>query len=170
MGAPSTSARTAVVNSPERSATPTPSIATSTVPSGTKPVKLVTSVWRIQRTPSPLIRLRTANTSPSWPGRGSPTDRPTAAAIPDTTTTLSANSANSVTGCGSRLPSHSTAASRRARPRPPRAFFFPERGAPASSGRECGTEPSEGAGGCSSGRGWLPWAGSFGVVESIAGS
>ena len=64
-GAPSTSARTAVVSNPERSATPTPRIATNTVPSGTKPVKFVVRFWKIQRMPSPVIKLWTAKISPS---------------------------------------------------------------------------------------------------------
>lgn len=118
-GAARTIPRIAADSSPERSATPTPSRATSTVPSGTKPVKLVTSDSTIQRKPSADIRLNTSirpdSARPAAPGgRGSATDTPSARATPDSTTTPAANRAKSVTGCGRRLPSHSTTPRNRA--------------------------------------------------------
>src|SRR5690606_8381418 len=102
----------------ERSAMPTPSIATSTVPSGTKPVKLVTRLVTIRLRPSGSSRLITrimpSTARPSVPaGRGSGTLTPIQPNTPDTSKMASASSANRVTGCGSRLPSHSTVFSRR---------------------------------------------------------
>ena len=98
--------------------------------------------------------------SPSRPGRGSPTckARPPRRSR-ESTTTPSANSANSVTGCGSRLPSHSTVASRRARPRPLRALPGPApraRGRRAvSAGRRPPTGPEAALRGAGGYRGWV---------------
>ena len=98
---------------PDFSATPTPSRATSTVPRGAKLVKLVTSPWIINLNPSAFMRLmatiRPSELRPAAPsGRGSTTDRLKKSAIPLATITIRQKMANSVTGCGSRLPSHST--------------------------------------------------------------
>ncbi len=118
-GAPITMLRTAALTAgPDFSATPTPSMATSTTPSGAKPVKLSTSPVKMRRTPSPFTRL-TARIMPSSAtpfepaGRGSSTATPKYPNMPDSSTMPSASSANSVTGCGSRLPSHSTPSRKR---------------------------------------------------------
>ncbi len=109
----STIARISAVSRPERSATPTPSSATSTVPSGTKPVKLVTRFSTMRRNPSAFIRLTTSirpfGARPEAPsGRGSVTATSSQPRMPLNSTTATENIANSVTGCGSALPSAST--------------------------------------------------------------
>ncbi len=109
----STSARMLADNKPECSATPTPSMATSTVPRGAKLVKLVTISVTRRRRPSAFKSEFTAIHSPSLAGRGSATETPSAAAMPLATTTSTQRMANSVTGCGSRLPSHSTLSRKR---------------------------------------------------------
>ena len=109
----STSARMLADNKPECSATPTPNMATSTVPKGAKPVKLVTILVTRRRSPSALSSEFTAIHSPSFAGRGSATDTPRAAAIPLASTTSTHRMANSVTGCGNRFPSHSTLSRKR---------------------------------------------------------
>ena len=111
--APSTMPRTAADNRPDRSATPTPSMATSTTPSGAKLVKLPTSPVKMRRRPSAVIRL-TARIMPSSArpeapsGLGSSTASPIAPNTPDSSTIPTASRKNSVTGCGRQLPSHST--------------------------------------------------------------
>ena len=57
LGAESTSSRNAAPISPLLSMTPMPSIATSTVPSGAKLVKLVTIWVRMRCSPSTVARL-----------------------------------------------------------------------------------------------------------------
>ena len=117
-GADSTMPRTAADSRPERSATPTPSIATSTTPSGAKLVKLPTRLVKMRRMPSPLSRLTAriipSSATPRAPaGRGSSTARPIQPKNPDRKTTPTARMANRVTGCGRRLPSHSTPSRKR---------------------------------------------------------
>ena len=56
-GAFITTKRITADNSPARSAIPTPSKATSTVPKGANPVKLVTILARIRRIPSASSKL-----------------------------------------------------------------------------------------------------------------
>lgn len=116
--APSTIPRTAAESTPDFSATPIPSIATSTTPSGANPVKLVTSPVKMRRMPSGSIRLTAriipSSSRPEAPtGRGSTTARSIQANSPESSTMPNAKIANSVTGCGSRLPSHSTASRNR---------------------------------------------------------
>ena len=114
----STMARTVADRRPDFSATPMPSMATSTTPSGAKPVKLLTMPVKMRRRPSPLSRLTAvimpSSDRPGAPsGRGSSTDRPMAPNRPDRKTMPIASTANRVTGCGSRLPSHSTPSRKR---------------------------------------------------------
>lgn len=116
--APSTTPRTAAESTPDFSATPIPSIATNTTPSGAKPVKLVTSPVKMRRIPSASIRLTAriipSSARPEAPaGRGSTTARSIQANRPESSTMPKARSANSVTGCGNRLPSHSTPSRKR---------------------------------------------------------
>ena len=53
-----------VLMKPDCSATPTPSMATSTMPSGAKPVKVVTMLARNSASPAPVSRLLTTTASP----------------------------------------------------------------------------------------------------------
>jgi hypothetical protein len=117
-GAFSTMLRITAVSQPDRSATPTPSRATRTVPSGANSTKFRTRLRTIILNPSAFRRLTTSISplaarpfAPS--GRGSTTDTSKYPSTPDTMTTAMANSANSETGCGSALPSHSTACRKR---------------------------------------------------------
>ena len=115
-GAFSTSARIAVDSNPECSATETPSKATSTVPSGAKPVKLVTMCVMIQCRPSTLINETTSMVPDAVcasSGRGSATDTPSQLKKPLNNTMNTVNMANSVTGWGNRFPNHSTVAKNR---------------------------------------------------------
>ena len=63
-GADNTSLRRLALISPELSMTPMPSIATSTVPRGAKPVKLVTMLVKILCSPARLNRLTGAMVAP----------------------------------------------------------------------------------------------------------
>jgi hypothetical protein len=103
-GAEMTMSRNAVPIRPLPSAMPMPSIATSTVPSGAKPVKFVTMLVRIRCSPAMDIRFTGRISSPV---PGCVTTRSNWAVMPDTTTTSSAMRANSVPGCGSALPTRS---------------------------------------------------------------
>src|SRR6056297_610803 len=105
--------RTMADSSPDFSATPTPSMATSTTPSGAKLTKLLTRLPKIIRTPSAFIRLTASMLAPSAPGLGSVTATPSQPNRPDSRTIEKASKANRVTGCGSRLPSHSTVSRKR---------------------------------------------------------
>jgi hypothetical protein len=89
---------------PLPSAMPIPSIATSTVPSGAKPVKFGTICVSIRCSPVTVIRLTGLISSPV---PGCVTTRLNCAVMPDSTTTSSAISANSVPGWGSALPTRS---------------------------------------------------------------
>ena len=114
LGAFNTIPRTTADNKPDFSAIPTPSMATSTTPSGAKFTKLGTRFSRIRRRPSAFIRLTASMVAPSAAdGRGSGTETPMAPNTPDSRIISSASTANSVTGCGSRLPSHSTESRKR---------------------------------------------------------
>ena len=100
-GALSTMPRTSAESSPDFSATPTPR--------GAKLTKLLTRLPRIRRRPSPLSRLTASIVAPAAAaGRGSSTLTPSQPNRPDRNTISVASSANSVTGWGRRLPSHST--------------------------------------------------------------
>ncbi len=117
-GADKTMPRTAADKSPERSATPTPSIATSTTPNGAKLVKFVTRLVKIMRMPSAFNRL-TARIMPSSDtprvpaGLGSSTASPIQPNTPERRTIPRARTANKVTGCGRKLPNHSTVSRKR---------------------------------------------------------
>ena len=98
---------------PEYSAIPTPNNATSTVPSGTKPVKLVTRFSTIRANPSPFNRLTTSiipsALRPLVPsGLGSITDTPKYDMTAESTNNSTDIQTNKITGCGNKLPSHST--------------------------------------------------------------
>ena len=113
LGARMTIPRIAALSSPDASATPTPSSATSTVPSGTKLTKFETRFSTIRRSPSAFNRLTAwiipVGLRPAVPsGRGSATLHPSHPATALIRITPIAKSTNNVTGCGSRLPSHST--------------------------------------------------------------
>ena len=124
--------------SPERSAMPTPSMATRTVPRGAKPVKLVTRFVPSQRSPSGFSRL-TAAMSAACPGLGlgCSTWSPDAAATAEIRAVPRAKIANRVTGWGSRLPSHSTTSRKRAN--------RPERGRSEEGGAVMGRDSMRGA-------------------------
>ena len=109
-GALITSARMSTARRPEPSATPIPTIATSTSPSGGKRTKFSTTFSKSQRIPSPESRLRTSIRSPV-PGWVAPT--PAAVATAERRITPSARSAKRVAGCGRALPIASTRSSRR---------------------------------------------------------
>ncbi len=179
------------VSKPECSATPTPRSATSTVPSGTKLVKLVTRLLTIMRSPSPVIRL-TARIMPSSArppeptGRGSSTARSSHPAMPLMSTTAKANSAKSVTGWGSRLPSHSTVLRKRLnhpRSASPSGVCSPgawsgtgagacgnSSGALAASGAGSGTRPAAPPGSRSSGEGGRSDIRAWGTSGKIFGA
>jgi hypothetical protein len=113
-----TSLRITAANRPDFSATATPRSATSTTPSGAKPVKLVTKPSTMRRSPSAESRFTTSimpsAARPAVPsGRGSATLKSIQESMPLATSTASANSANNETGWGNRLPSHSTVSRKR---------------------------------------------------------
>ena len=110
--------RTAADKSPERSATPTPSIATSTTPNGAKLVKFVTRLVKIMRIPSAFnkltARIMPSSATPRVPaGLGSSTASPIQPKTPERRTMPTARTANKVTGCGRKLPNHSTVSRKR---------------------------------------------------------
>ena len=111
-GADSTSLRSEAAIRPECSATPMPISATSTVPSGAKPVKLVTRLVRMRCRPSRLSRFTALTVLPVV---GCCTSRPASEASHDAKMTSSASSANSVAGWGRALPPRSMASRMRSR-------------------------------------------------------
>jgi hypothetical protein len=92
------------------SATPIPSIATSTVPSGAKPVKFSIVVSRIQCKPSREIRLIGTTADPSV---GLTTETPSLLNSQDNTMSPAAKIANKVAGWGRALPIRSIAVRKR---------------------------------------------------------
>jgi hypothetical protein len=113
-GAQRMAPRMIAVRSPDRSATPTPRSATRTVPRGAKPEKLVTTLSKSQRMPSGARRELVVMMTPSFPGRGSSTETPSALVMALMMMIARQKRAKSVTGWGRRLPSHSTTERRRA--------------------------------------------------------
>jgi hypothetical protein len=111
-GAESTTARRVAEMSPLPSATAMPSMATSTVPSGAKPVKFVTREVSIRCSPATVRRLSALTTAfvPGWT-----TETPSPAVIAESTTTKSARMTNKVAGCGRMFPALSMNPSRRFR-------------------------------------------------------
>ena len=101
-----------VLMRPLFSATPMPSIATSTVPNGAKPVKFTIVFSRIQCSPSLEIRLTGTTTAPSI---GLIASSPSLLNTQDSRMSPKAKIANRVAGCGSALPMRSTAERNRER-------------------------------------------------------
>src|SRR5690606_38293958 len=103
-------ARSAALMKPVCSATPRPSIATSTTPSGAKLTKVRTmSAMNVVKL-VPASRLRIWMGSPL---RGSSSLKLTLASSADTAQTASISSRNSTAGSGRRLPTRSTASRKR---------------------------------------------------------
>jgi hypothetical protein len=101
--------KTAEIN-PLPSATAIPSIATSTVPSGAKPVKFVTSEVRMRCSPCMVSRL-SARTTSFVPG--CTTDTPIHAVTAERMMTSAARMTNNVAGCGRMFPALSMAPRKR---------------------------------------------------------
>lgn len=107
--------RASASKSPDRSATATPSITVSTVPSGPKVTKEPWAPVIRSRTASPDRALRTPTTPPE---EGSSTCRPEAFSAQLTRARTPHRIQNSQNGCGSAFPARSTR-SRSREPRPP---------------------------------------------------
>jgi hypothetical protein len=105
-------ARRAALMKPVCSATPRPSIATSTTPSGGKFTKVLTisAVKPVRLAPASRFL-----TWIGWPLRGSSSANCTFDSSADTIQTTSINPRNSSAGSGSRLPMRSTASRKRTR-------------------------------------------------------
>ncbi len=93
-----------VLKYPASSATPTPSIATSTTPRGAKPVKMLTMFDRKYARADPLSRLTTRIGSPD---RGSISVNCTGARRADSAHTTKSPMRNSMAGSGSLFPMRS---------------------------------------------------------------
>ncbi len=100
-GAFTTSARIVTPIRPLASATPIPSIATSTVPSGANPVKLRTVSVRMRRMPSVESRFTAASVLPS---DGCTACHPNRAPSHEASRVSTAMTAKMVIGSGSRSP------------------------------------------------------------------
>ena len=99
-------------NSPVRSATPIPSIATNTMASGGKSRKLRSALVNIQRTLSESSRLSTVMDLAG--SRGSTTDHPICEPTTLNSSTAAPRMTNNVAGSGKRFPTRSISASTRA--------------------------------------------------------
>ncbi len=102
------SERMAELIKPVCSATPIPSIATSTTPTGWKCEKFVTMTDRNSVIAEPASRLLMTNGAPV---RGSTTSKLTKDSRKDSTQTMNSSAIKSTAGSGSLLPIRSTAAS-----------------------------------------------------------
>ena len=105
-----TKAVSAAATRPDFSATPTPSITTSTVPSGGKSAKVCGISVNRRRSWSADNRLMADTVAPVT---GWVADTPSMAVTTETTMTIPIRIRNNVTGSGNRLPTRSIAASDR---------------------------------------------------------